>query len=95
MLRITVQENDHTQTIKLEGKIRGPWVEELERIWISLAPSLGSKHLQLDLRNVSFADRQGQELLREIYQKSHAGFLADTPLTKYFSDQAMQGRNER
>jgi hypothetical protein len=91
MLRITVQESNkvHT-TIKLEGKISGPWVEEFHRTWRSLAPSLGTRKLQLDLRGVAFVDANGRELLRAIYQETSAGFLADSPLTRYFADDAMQ-----
>lgn len=91
MLRITVQESNkvHT-TIKLEGKISGPWVEEFHRTWRSLAPSLGTRKLQLDLRGVAFVDAKGRELLREIYQETSACFLADSPLTRYFADDAMQ-----
>ena len=92
MLRITVHEDQTMRTIKLEGKIGGAWVEELERTWIALGPPLGSKKLQLDLRDVTFADGNGRKLLREIYQKTHAGFLTDSPLTKYFADEAMQPR---
>jgi hypothetical protein len=95
MLKITVHEDQRTHTIKLEGKIGGPWVEELERTWTALAPLLGSKRLQLDLRGVVFANDNGWKLLREIYQKTHAGFLTDSPLTKYFADKAMQPRNQK
>lgn len=35
-------------------------------------------------------DAKGRELLREIYQKNSARFLADTPLTQYFAEMAMQ-----
>jgi hypothetical protein len=90
MLRITVQEGDRAQTIKLEGKIAGPWVEEFDRTWHSLAPSLGSKELHLDLRGVAFVDAKGKQLLREICHKTHARVLADSPLTRYFADEAMQ-----
>ena len=90
MLRITVQEGERTQTIKLEGKIVGPWVEEFNRTWHSLMPSLSSKELHLDLCGVAFVDAKGRELLREIYQKANARFLADSPLTRYFADDAMQ-----
>jgi hypothetical protein len=41
MLRITVEESECAETFKLEGKIVGPWVEELSRAWHALAPSLG------------------------------------------------------
>lgn len=90
MLRISVTDNTNSSIVKLEGKIVGPWVEELRTCWSSLALSLGSRALCLDLRGVSFMDAKGKELLREIYQKNSARFLADTPLTQYFAEMAMQ-----
>ena len=90
MLRITDQQVQGAHIIKLEGKIVGPWVDELKRAWSSIAPSLGSKELQLDLRDVAFADNKGKQLLQEIYRKTHARFLANSPLTQYFADEAMQ-----
>jgi hypothetical protein len=90
MLRITVEERDRRQTIKLEGKIVGPWVEELNRTWHSLTPSLGCKQLNLDMRSVGFVDGKGRQLLREIYQKTNACFLTDSPLTQYFAEEAMR-----
>jgi hypothetical protein len=95
MLKITVYEDQMAHTIKLEGKIVGPWVEEFQRVWTLLGPSLGSKKLQIDLRGVAFTDDKGKQLLREIYQKTHARFLADSPLTQYFADDAMQARNQK
>jgi hypothetical protein len=90
MLRITLQENEKVQTIKLEGKIAGPWVEEFNRSWQSLEPLPSSRALQLDLREVAFVDPKGRELLRKIYQQTNARFLTDSPLTRYFADDAMQ-----
>ncbi|HMD08693.1 MAG TPA: hypothetical protein VKH63_14230, partial [Candidatus Acidoferrum sp.] len=84
MLRITVKESERIQAIKLEGKIVGPWVEELSRVWHSLGPLLDSKELQLDVRGVTFVDGKGRQLLREIYQQTNARFLTDSPLTQYF-----------
>jgi anti-anti-sigma regulatory factor len=98
MLRITVQESERAQTIKLEGKIAGAWVEEFNRSWQSLEAPLGSRELRLDLRGVAFVDAKGRELLRKIYQKTNARFLTDSPLTRYFADDAIQqspkGREE-
>jgi hypothetical protein len=90
MLRITLQENEKVQTIKLEGKIAGPWVDEFNRSWQSLEPLPSSRQLQLDLREVAFVDAKGRELLRKIYQQTNARFLTDSPLTRYFADDAMQ-----
>jgi ABC-type transporter Mla MlaB component len=90
-LRITVQEKTKEATIKLEGRIAGPWVDELRRTWLSLAPSLGSKHLCVDLCEVTFVDAAGKHLLTDI-RKSGAGFRADTPLTKFLVEEIERGQ---
>lgn len=90
MLKITVHEDAKCQTIQLEGKVVGPWVEELNRAWHTLEPSLDSQKLRLDLRGVTFVDTKGRRLLHEIHQKTNASFMADSPLTQYFADDALQ-----
>ena len=97
MLRITVHNSDKTQTILLEGKISGPWVQEFDRTWHSLAPTLGAKKLQVDLRSVDFVDAEGTQLLCDIYRESKAFFLTDSPLTQHFADAAMSSsrKNEK
>jgi anti-anti-sigma regulatory factor len=74
MLRITVHNSDKTQMILPEEKITGPWVEEFDRTWHSLAPMPGAKKLQLDLRNVDFVDAKGTQLLRDIYRETKVFF---------------------
>jgi anti-anti-sigma regulatory factor len=90
MLRITIHDAQRGKTIQLEGKIVGPWVEELRRVWCSLAPSFDSKELLLDLRGVAFIDAQGRQLLRQIFQRTSTRFVADSPLTQYFAEEAMR-----
>jgi hypothetical protein len=90
MLRITIEEGERAQTIKLDGKMAGPWVEELDRTWRLLVPSLGGKQLVIDMRNVTFVDGKGRQLLREIHQQTAACFLTDSLLTRYFADEAMR-----
>ncbi len=93
-LRITVNESPESTTMKLEGKITGPWVAELDRAWRSLAASLGSKKLLVDLRGIDHIDPDGRHILAEIHRQTGAGFLADTPITKYFAEQArLQNQN--
>jgi hypothetical protein len=45
------------------------------------------------LREVTFADGAGRQLLYEIYRVTRANFLADTPMTKFFAEEAMRGRS--
>lgn len=87
-LRISIQDDPEYVILKLEGRVVGPWVEELERAWRPLIPSLGAKKLRIDLRGVSYMDTNGRKILAEIYKQTGADFLADTPMTKYFADEA-------
>ncbi|HEY8714994.1 MAG TPA: hypothetical protein VIM00_06405 [Candidatus Acidoferrum sp.] len=89
MLRISIQEEPQKQTILLEGKIAGPWVEEFDRAWRTLDNFSRLKELQLDLRGVAFVDENGRKLLRHIYDETHASFLTNSPLTRYFAEEAM------
>jgi anti-anti-sigma regulatory factor len=76
--------------VKLEGKIAGPWASEFDRTWHELAKSLNSRKLCVDLCEVTYVDEAGRKLLREIYQKTGAEIIGDSPLTKYFVEEAMR-----
>lgn len=51
----------HTVTLKLEGRIVGPWVAELQQV--CEAHMTGDSHVKLDFGDVTFADRGGLALL--------------------------------
>ena len=67
MLRITTCEDPKAITLVLEGKCRGPWVDELERCWQKAAAAASGKVLSVDLENVGFVDERGKGLLAEMY----------------------------
>jgi anti-anti-sigma regulatory factor len=90
-LKITIQGEAYAVTLKIEGKVVGAFVQEFRRAWGELAPSLGSRKLLIDLRGVTFIDATGRQLLAEIHSKTGAEFLANTPMTKYFAEEARQG----
>lgn len=58
-----------------------------------LVPSLGSKILRVDLSGVTHIDAEGKQLLTQIHKKTGAEFLADTPMTKYFAEEAARGQS--
>jgi ABC-type transporter Mla MlaB component len=90
VLKISVQDASDSVTVQLAGKIAGPWTAELERTWHKLAKSLDSKKLCLDLCDVTYVDEAGRKLLREIYSKTGAEIRGNSPLTKYFVEEAMR-----
>jgi anti-anti-sigma regulatory factor len=63
MLRITVEERNHRTTFRLEGKLKGEWVGELERCWIYTRNTSPGGQLSIDLSNVDFMDESGKTLL--------------------------------
>jgi ABC-type transporter Mla MlaB component len=65
MLRITHDHaHDLDSTIRLEGKLLGPWVTELARPCNELLRTAGS--LRLDLSAVTFVDEAGVALLHDL-----------------------------
>jgi len=65
MLRISVTEAaDEPVTLRLDGQVSGRWVKLLQRT--CKAQLKKGARVILDLRNVSFADRDGIALLRSL-----------------------------
>jgi anti-anti-sigma regulatory factor len=93
---VTIQKSDSDGVImKIEGKIAGPKVSALNKAWQDLAPFLGRRKLLVDPRGVTHIDRIGRNLLADIHAQTEAAFLADTPLTRYFAEEAQQGVRTR
>lgn len=65
MLRITQvsEDRDHV-CLKLEGRVIGDWVSELARTCGSCLSR--SRHITLDLSDVTYIDRRGVEMLKKI-----------------------------
>jgi outer membrane protein TolC len=63
MLRITTTDVGEKVTLRLEGKLSGPWVEEFERCWRMSTDIYKKKGLVVDLSGVTFADPAGKKLL--------------------------------
>jgi anti-anti-sigma regulatory factor len=89
-LKITVQEQDQTIEIKLEGRVAGPWVPELRRVWEETAPRLGTRTLSIDIQQVTYADAGGKQALRDIYTQTHATLIASSPWAQYLAEEIMQ-----
>jgi outer membrane protein len=67
MLRVTtkVEEEQARVTLKLEGKLAGPWVDEFERCWRSTLEKW--QNVTVELAGVTFIDSKGKCLLANIH----------------------------
>lgn len=86
MLRITrVDSFAGAVTLRVEGRIVGPWVEELRT---TCDVHTGADHIQLCLKleDVTFADAAGVALLRELRDKGAALSHASPFLTELFKN---------
>ncbi len=79
MLRITIHDSAQALTFKLEGKLAGAWVKELEQCWVTGSSTLNGRSVIVDLRKVAFIDPEGKELLRRM-KASGAEMQACSPL---------------
>jgi ABC-type transporter Mla MlaB component len=77
VLRISLLEAlDRVVTIRLEGQVRGPWVDELRRScerWLAMGSDL-----RLDLSDVSFIDTDGVALCHHLRDRK-VGILHCSP----------------
>jgi hypothetical protein len=68
VLKITeIARNDSGRTFKLEGKLLGPWVDEVRNVCMQPLDRL--EQVGLDLAAVTFVNAAGAELLRELIRQ--------------------------
>jgi hypothetical protein len=81
MLMITsIESGDSTRTLKIEGKLLGPWVDQLRELCDS-SPTPPDR-VRLDLAAVSYVDAAGADLLGELTRRGMtiaacSGFVAE------------------
>ena len=67
MLRITIQENAESLAFQLEGRLVGPWVQELKACWQSARRMHPTKAIRLELRDVTSIDAAGKQFLADAH----------------------------
>lgn len=69
MLKITVQSDERQTSLELEGRLAGPWVQELATCWENFG---GDRRLGVNLKAVTFIDEAGRRLLTEMHRQGIA-----------------------
>jgi anti-anti-sigma regulatory factor len=89
MLRITVHHKPLALTFQLEGRLAGPWLQELEECWQSTLARKSKPILRVDLTEVTFIDAAGKTCLAALHRQG-AEFLAADCLIKAVVDEITQ-----
>lgn len=92
MLKVTVHIDDKALNIQMEGRLAGEAIPEAERCWEAARVEHPERPLRIDLRAVTFIDREGIELLKRSYQEG-AGFLSSGCLTRAYVEEVTRGNH--
>ncbi len=92
MLRITLLREPGPPMLKLEGKLSGPWVPELERSWNECLNEGLARPVQVDLSEVTFISTEGETLLKTMFQQG-ADLQSHSLMTQFILSQIKKGSN--
>jgi anti-anti-sigma regulatory factor len=77
---------ENHRSLKLEGSLSGPWVEELRKAWSAGAESPQNPEVTLDLSDINFVDEAGRDLLMKI-RETGAVLRGASPFIREVLDQ--------
>ena len=90
MLRITIQTDAIGTTLELEGRLTGPWVEELRDCWERARK--GEREVTVSLKAVTFIDGAGKTLLTLMHRHG-VKLTGDGCMTKAIVEEITRGEN--
>lgn len=88
MLKITACINPSHAVFELEGKLAGPWVEELRECWRKAAVS--DRPVRVMLCAVTFVDEEGKRLLAEMHRQG-ADLVAEGCMNQVIVERIVRG----
>lgn len=77
MLRITIYHAPQALTFRLEGRLAGPWVRELEGCWRSALAGQPKEACRVDLTEVTSVDAAGRDCLAALHRQGAEFVAAD------------------
>ena len=86
MFRATVEHHEGLVTLRVEGRLSGPCLTELENCWRQMTAGNGTGRLIVDLHEVTFVSSQGKQLL-EKFCRAGAELTGDGLMTRALVEQ--------
>jgi len=94
MLKITTRREAGVLVFQLEGRLAGPWVQELEICWRSALDTRQGDPMRVDLSAVTFIDAEGKALLGQMYQE-RAELIASGCLNRCIVEELIQATEKK
>jgi len=89
MFRATVEEQNEGVSVKLEGSLSGPYVQELEKCWKGWQERSAGKVAVVDLEALTFVNAAGKELLARICAAG-AKLIGRGPMTRSIVEEIVE-----
>lgn len=86
MFRATVEHHDGLVMLRIEGRLSGPCLAELENCWRQMTANNGKGQLIVDLHEVTFVSSEGKQLL-EKFCRAGAQLTGDGLMTRALVEQ--------
>jgi ABC-type transporter Mla MlaB component len=97
MLKITLIDSAEEFRLRLEGKLSGPWVDELRQCWLTASSTTAGRRTVVDVDYVEHVDAAGETLLGDMSREG-VQLNASTPfihgIVERIEDAAGCGRVE-
>ena len=90
MLKITTQTGATGTIFELEGRLVGPWVQELEGCWQRII--IRDQPIKIVLKGVTFIDSEGTKLLAEMHRQG-VELAAEEFMMKAIIEEIMRGED--
>jgi hypothetical protein len=92
MLKITLVRDSEPLVLKLEGRVVGPWVQELERSWNEIRPVGVTPSVVVDLSDLIFLSPEGKQLLKAMFEQG-ANLQSRSLMNRFIIGQIKQSAN--
>jgi hypothetical protein len=89
VLRISIRQDRRDLSLVLEGRLVGPWVDELQRVCQQEGAPARERPLTVDLCGVTAMDTRGQALLDSLF-KQGATLRCSDVMNQYLVEQMAQ-----
>jgi ABC-type transporter Mla MlaB component len=81
MLKITLLDSAEEFRFRLEGKLSGPWADELRQCWLTASSTTLGRRTAVDLDDVEYVDSAGETLLGDM-RREGVQLCASTPFQR-------------
>src|ERR1700735_750686 len=82
MLKISILDTPSKRQLLIEGKLVGPWTNELARVWRQATTDLNGRALIIDVKGLTAITEDGENVLLEL-MKEGARFRSAGVFTKH------------